>query len=379
MKQKPKVYFENLDGLRFISFLSVFLFHSFHTNFDYIKNSSGYAFVKYGLFKNGNLGVNFFFVLSGFLITFLLLKEKEHYGKIDVISFWKRRIFRIWPLFYFCVLFGFLVFPLLKSFFGQTPNETANPIFYLTFLNNFDFINEGLPDASVLGVLWSIAIEEQFYFVWPLLLSALPARFYPYIFGIVILISLGFRYLHDKDFIYFEFHTLSCMGDLAVGGFGAWLAQSNHFITRIRNLSRIWISVLYILVASIYFFRDEFLFSIHPVRIVERLFIAIVFLMVLLEQNYSANSLFKMKNLKRISELGVITYGLYCLHFIGILIATTITSRLSLNVYLWEVLFLDTLMALLITIFISKLSFKYYELPFLKMNQRISYISKDLN
>ena len=102
-----KIYFENLDGLRFLCFLSVFFFHSFHTEYAYIKNTETYNFIKFSVFGNGNLGVNFFFVLSGFLITFLLIAEKELNGQINLRKFWIRRILRIWPLFYFCVFFGF--------------------------------------------------------------------------------------------------------------------------------------------------------------------------------------------------------------------------------------------------------------------------------
>jgi len=93
--QKKKIYFENLDGLRFLCFLSVFFFHSFHTEFDYIRNDSLYIFFKKDVFGNGSLGVNFFFVLSGFLITFLLIEEKALNGQINLKNFWIRRILRI--------------------------------------------------------------------------------------------------------------------------------------------------------------------------------------------------------------------------------------------------------------------------------------------
>src|SRR5690606_19427107 len=113
-----------------------------------------------GLFGNGNLGVNFFFVLSGFLITYLLLIEMQLRGRINIGSFYIRRALRIWPLFYFCVAFGFIAFPFFKSMLGEIPNESANVVSYLFFLNNFDFIKNP-PDSSVLSVLWSVAIEEQ--------------------------------------------------------------------------------------------------------------------------------------------------------------------------------------------------------------------------
>jgi peptidoglycan/LPS O-acetylase OafA/YrhL len=77
-------YFENLDGLRFLCFLSVFLYHSFDTAYDYIRESRIHCFIRREMFVNANLGVNFFFVLSGFLITFLIIQEKEQNGRISV-------------------------------------------------------------------------------------------------------------------------------------------------------------------------------------------------------------------------------------------------------------------------------------------------------
>ncbi|MBK8471912.1 MAG: acyltransferase [Sphingobacteriales bacterium] len=97
------------------------------------------------------------------MITYLLIAEKQLNHQIDVPRFWLRRILRIWPLYYCCVLFGFYAFPMLKTLLGQTPNETATVGYYLAFLSNFDLIAQGLPDASILGVLWSVAVEEQFY------------------------------------------------------------------------------------------------------------------------------------------------------------------------------------------------------------------------
>src|SRR5690606_19639921 len=128
-----------------------------------------YGFVKGFLFKNGVLGVNFFFVLSGFLITYLLLVEKDRFKNINIGNFYVRRVLRIWPLFYFCVLFGFVAFPILKEALGEVPDEPARLPFYLAFLSNFDVVYNASPDASVLGILWSVSIEEQFYLVWPLI------------------------------------------------------------------------------------------------------------------------------------------------------------------------------------------------------------------
>lgn len=369
---KDKNYFENLDGLRFLCFLSVFFFHSFHTEYDYISNSQVYNFVSKDIFGNGNLGVNFFFVLSGFLITYLLIQEKKENGQINLKKFWMRRILRIWPLYYFAVLFGFVAFPLLKFLFGQTPDETATPLYYILFINNFDFIKNGT-DASILSVLWSVAIEEQFYFIWPIILFVLPINKYWIAFSIVIISSLVFRALNNT-FILHEYHTLSCIGDMAIGAMGAWLIISNaKFKKAITYLKKYHIGIIYLTFFGAFLFRDELLFVNHTIRIFERVFIACLIILIILEQSYAKNSLFKISNLKTISKLGVITYGLYCLHFIGILTTTTITNKLGFNTNLWQVLIIDTTLALAITIIISKVSFKFYETPFLKFKEKFAY------
>ena len=110
---KEKLFFPNLDGLRFFCFFIVFLYHCNEAIFRRINNVDEKAVVNF-LFQNGNTGVNIFFVLSGFLITFLLIKEKELNGTIVLKNFYIRRVLRIWPLYYLCVFFGFVIFSYAK-------------------------------------------------------------------------------------------------------------------------------------------------------------------------------------------------------------------------------------------------------------------------
>lgn len=374
--KQQQIFFENLDGLRFLCFLSVFFFHSFYTEYQWIKNNEYYILIKKEIFGNGNLGVNFFFVLSGFLITYLLIKEKEIRHTINIPFFWIRRILRIWPLYFLCVFFGFFIFPLIKSFLGQTPNETAHIFYYLTFLNNFDFIKNGLPDSSNLGVLWSIAIEEQFYFIWPIILALVPIKKMWIIFISIILGSITFRYFYQSPILY-EHHTLSCIGDMAVGALGSWLIlQKPKFLQRIISLKKFYIFLIYLVFISIFFFRKELFYWNELLKITERIIIAFIILLIILEQNYSIKSFFKMSKFKRISYLGTISYGLYCLHFIGILITINITRILKINDHFWQVMILETSIALFLTIIISKLSFKIVEKPFLNLKNKFSFITR---
>lgn len=376
-QRQERVFFPNLDGLRFICFLVVFLFHSFATDYAEVKESGLYRVVKGVIAQNGNLGVNFFFVLSGFLITYLLIVEKNRFQNINIGQFYMRRILRIWPLFYFCVFFGFVVFPFIKILFGETPNETARLPYYLTFLNNFDRLHQGPADSSVLGVLWSVAVEEQFYLIWPILLAIVPARRYLYVFLSVIAVSLVFRITHTQQPKMLEKHTLSCIGDMAIGGLFAYFSYYNKaFVDWFHNQKKTTWIVLYVAVVAVYFFRRPLFWNSEILLVVDRFFIAILFAFVILEQNYAANSLFKMSNFKILSWLGTLTYGLYCLHKIGILVAAITLEKLNLNKSAYQVVFLEGGLSLLITIVMAWFSYRYFESWFLKYKNAFARIVK---
>ncbi len=370
---RKKIYFENLNGLRFLCFLSVFFYHSFYHDDPGFDGNETLIFVERNIFGNGNLGVNFFFVLSGFLITYLLIEERKLIGKIDIKSFWIRRILRIWPLYFACVVIGFVGFPILKQLIGQTSNETASLFSFLTFTSNFDILKSGLPDASILGVLWSIGVEEQFYLIWPIILSLFPIKKYWIPFSIIIISSLTFRYINDSYLIN-EFHTLSCIGDMTIGAFAAWgIIQFTTFKKWIIDLNKVSIGFIYVSFIIIYSFRHELFMQNHTIRIFERMLIAIIIVFIILEQNYSTKSFFKMSRFKNISKLGEITYGLYSLHFIGILIAIKITNQLFEQEQLWHIIILDTLLAFTFSLIIAKISYRYFEKPFLRLKEKFSY------
>jgi len=368
-------YFPDLDGWRFAAFLAVFYHHSFQTDQEHIKQNLGYRILK-STTLNGELGVDFFFVLSGFLIIYLLISERFATGRIHARNFYIRRILRIFPLYYFCLFFGFVLFPIAKYMLGVAGDETAHFGYFVVFLGNFDMILNGTtPDSAVLGVLWSIAIEEQFYLTIPFLLILLPTRYYKWLFAGVLALSWIFRWLYIDDYFVIKFHTLSYVGNLAIGGMIAYYSATDaRFTAFFERLNPKLIKIGYLVLGILLIFREH-LFS-HPLlRVFEASAFAIVFAFVILEQNFSKGSFFKMRNNRIFSRLGTYTYGLYCLHLIAFIILLQITVRLGFGKELWEVVLIETPIALLLTIAIAYLSYRFYERPFMLLKKKFASIT----
>lgn len=169
---RARPHFGNLDGLRFVCIFMV-MWHHF-TPFPYLEQWMG--------FRRGFMGVDFFFVLSGFLITTLLLREAAQTGGINLRHFYLRRILRIVPVYFFvvtCVATYYIVIQ------GQTELLRLLPYYYL-FLSNF--LIDNIP---LLTITWSLSVEEQYYMLWPLLLVVLPRRFLVPVCLILIAINVA--------------------------------------------------------------------------------------------------------------------------------------------------------------------------------------------
>src|SRR3974390_393912 len=166
-----KIFFPNLNGVRFVAALMVIVHHVeqtkkyFHLPSQYQDNVMGTDL--------GGLGVTLFFVLSGFLITYLLLAEKTDSGTVSLRDFYVRRILRIWPLYFFVVLLAFFVLPaffrgLMVGNFADTlyPNFGTKLAMYLFFVPNVLFVLHAYY-APVLfaSQAWSVGVEERFYLV----------------------------------------------------------------------------------------------------------------------------------------------------------------------------------------------------------------------
>ncbi|MFY9646734.1 MAG: acyltransferase, partial [Terriglobales bacterium] len=167
-------YVPQLDGLRGIAILAVLFGHL----------APRFPALHFGAVAQYNfMGVDLFFVISGFLITGILLDSvgSEHYFR----NFYVRRVLRIWPLYYTLLAFAFLVLPRIDPAGPERIFALCHPWqSYLVFAQNFFVHKLGI---MPLFVTWSLAVEEQFYLVWPLVIWLLPRKMLP---GFLISVAL---------------------------------------------------------------------------------------------------------------------------------------------------------------------------------------------
>jgi len=366
--RQPKVFFPNLDGLRTIACLLVFGFHGLISILPaHSVHVHGSSVLLYGM-----MGVNFFFVLSGFLITYLLLDEEQRTHTIDLLGFYRRRVLRIWPLFYLCVAYGFLVLPLLMHWLRVPYYEKASGWLHLAFLGNLDSVWQGVqPTAHSLAVLWSVAIEEQFYLVWPVLLMFVFRQWRPGAFLLVIVASVGFRYAHSTNGFLLYRHSLAVMSDMAMGGAAAWACFHYPALQRhIAGWSRWTIAGLYLLgAACIVLGERNVLPETATLLAVKRVAYAFVFVFIILEQNYAVHSWFKLKNNRWLTYWGTFTYGFYCLHPIVLEWLVLGSEQLHLAPSALNTIVRATV-ALPLSAGLAWLSYTYWEKPFLRLKNR---------
>lgn len=345
-------YFYWLDNFRFLAFFLVFWQHSFahslHMFFPYSEGSYIKAFMD-----TGGIGVHLFFVLSGFLITFLLIKEHNSYGGINIKKFYIRRCLRIWPLYYLVMLLGIFILPNIFNTFQYC----ENPIYSLTFLNNFD-MNLACYSPNI-QIAWSVAIEEQFYLIWPIIFYfSFGNKYFPFLVFSILALGVLFTY-QNPEVSYL--HTFGNISYLMTGCIGAYfyshLTPKHWSIIKNKFIFYTIFCLLIVLLIWNNGSSNNLLYTVVA---------PIIFLYFIIYLTKKEGNRYV-----KINQLGKYTYGMYMLHPMFIVLVKIIFDIFNFN-YLengWLQIILSTI-ALIATIIFSYISFEYFEKHFLKLKNK---------
>jgi len=285
-----------LDGLRGIAILLV-IFHNEGTKFPVLYMDR--------IFANGWMGVDLFFVLSGFLITGILLdsKSSESYFK----NFYARRCLRIWPLYYTTLLFMFVVAPALAPQESAAIYERSTPWWsFPLYIQNFLV---PLPEGAkgLLGVTWSLAIEEQFYLVWPLVVRFLSMTSLRRVAIAVVCVGPVLRLLLAAYGVNLYSNTFSRLDGLMAGALLAVVIRSRDFDPS-RFVGLAW--GMFLLAAPLAFITETLAERWIVFSMTAAASVALVYLGL-----YSKSGWIQTVLQNRfLVYTGTISYGLYLLH-----------------------------------------------------------------
>jgi peptidoglycan/LPS O-acetylase OafA/YrhL len=364
-------YRPELDVLRFFAFLGVFICHNAQYPPDFFaKHHIPYAF---GMFENclaraGAYGVDLFFVLSAYLITELLLREKRQRGALDIRAFYMRRILRIWPLYFAFVALVALV-PALN------PNHEFGlryVIPFLLFVGNWSVVAFGFPGASVAVPLWSVSVEEQFYLLWPPIVSRLSRRHVVYAALAMIVIANVTRaitvVLHEHD-PQVWCNTFAQLDSIALGIILAAILNEDipdvgtplRTVLLLLGLSGLLLVARYADLSSpaVPLPWESTLIG-YPVVAIGCTLIVVA----------SLGSRSRLASSPTLLYLGKISYGLYVYHLLAGWIASHLLNMAS-SAFRGGMRFL---LALGITILLAAVSYRYLEAPFLTLKRRFTYV-----
>lgn len=312
--------------------------------------------------KNGGFGVDVFFLISGFLITFILLKEKERFGKINIPKFFIRRAFRIWPAYFLVIALAPMCVKMVNF---ESPSYLPNLLFY----NNFHAISLKIWEYPF-AHLWSICVEEHFYLIWPFVISFINFKDLKNVFIAFLFISIFSRvffFVYQYDHLYTYLHTISRIDVLILGSLYALYFNKNGFNLHTSKFFRI---CLYTLFLVVYF--SEGVYSIESIisAAVKKYFFVLIVGFAMINFLFNPKPLFEIPFKRVLNYLGKISYGIYL--FSNVLIPIIVVKFM----YKWETnnMYVYFLLNFVLSILISIIVYELYEKQFLKLKKRFEVI-----
>jgi peptidoglycan/LPS O-acetylase OafA/YrhL len=352
-------YYPALDGLRGVAILMVVFLHNF-------------GFMNYFFF--GWLGVDLFFVLSGFLITDILLKtlNKPHFLR----NFYMRRLLRIFPLFYLVLVICLFILPNIPGLGIDLSYYNRNQFWFWTYLQNWLFIFHEPTGSKMLLHTWSLGVEEQFYLVWPItiLLVRKPKTLLALAMAVLILIGSA-RYIlwtyQVEDLAYASLYTFTRIDGLCIGSMLALLMRVNP------GFLKKYTAFIVLLMAAVnfgfYFFNGRHSFTLPYLAVVGYTTFAVLFGILVHEAVAGESRIIRfLLDNRPLKFFGKISYGLYVYHW-----PVYILSFGAIQHSLLQFSFFNqatstiaaSLAATVLSVIVSLLSYHYFEKHFLNIKR----------
>ena len=344
------MYFKQIDALRFFSVFLVLISHWLFT-VPYIEK-----------LRPGAIGVELFFVISGFLISLQLFKYKLNVDsktatlKETFKNFYARRFLRIVPLYYFVLIIATAI----------NKGEMLDAIWWnLSYCTNFYF-NKTQQWPAIFSQLWSLSVEEHFYIFWPFIVLISPLKhILKWIIGIIML-ALVFRvwqFNYSYDFILLYIHSISCLDLFMMGAILAYMYnfKKNSFIKlfNCEYLKR-FSTVLFFILVSIYVFKPQW--ELFNWAILRTFFCLFYFLIVgFFVSGFKGNVGLFLEN-KLLIRLGKLSYCIYLIHnFVPGILLPIKTIGLPIVV--------EFLIYFIVTVMLSEILYRIIEKPARELNK----------
>ena len=336
-----------MDGLRALAVIAV-VWHHAHP---------GYA--NFPISRNGFLGVDVFFVLSGFLITTLLLQEKRSTGGISLVGFYLRRSLRIFPLYYAVLL-------LMVLYFALTAKSSNAGVFFQELPWHVTYLSNWISLKSMMAITWSLATEEQFYLAWPPLFAWLGVRAV-WLLLVFLALNQGINFGMFDDFLNrngFPVQSLPLLQitftPILLGVTAAFGIQTKTFESLksgVKNWMLPLMTVITLLIANI----DGDIRG-WP-RLLFHISIAILLVLVVVTPK---SPTVKILNWKVLTHIGMVSYGIYLFHMLVLYVIHQVTGENTFNHP--TLIFYSTI---ILCTGLATISYMIFELPVMSLKSRL--------